>query len=145
MPNILFLPTRYYPSISGAEFYIQRIAEILKTKYKYIIDIFTSDAIDFKALRSSRGKVIVKDNKYFSDVNDLHINRFSIDYLSSLEEKMKIVKENILNVKLELSDECLKHFLENGPFTKSLFNFVKNKPQKNYDLILTLLSFLISI
>ena len=137
MPNILFLPTRYYPSISGAEFYIQRIAEILKTKYKYIIDIFTSDAIDFKALRSSRGKVIVKDNKYFSDVNDLHINRFSIDYLSSLEEKMKIVKENILNVKLELSDECLKHFLENGPFTKSLFNFVKNKPQKNYDLIHT--------
>ena len=137
MPNILFLPTRYYPSISGAEFYIQRMAEILKSEYKYLIDIFTSDAIDFKALRSSRGKLIVEGNKYFSDVNDLHISRFSIDYLSSSEEKMTIIKENFLNVKLELSDECLEHFLANGPFTKSLFNFVKNQPQKNYDLIHT--------
>lgn len=137
MPKILFLPTRYYPSISGAEFYIQRIAEILKKKYKYTIDIFTSDAIDFKALRNSCGKKILKGDKFFSDVNNMQINRFSIDYQSSLEQKMKIVKKNLSSVKLELSDECLKHFLENGPFTESLFNFIKNSPQKNYDLIHT--------
>ena len=137
MPKILFLPTRYYPSISGAEFYVQRIAEILKKDYKYMIDIITSDAIDFKALRSSRGKIILNGDKFFSDVNNLQINRFSINYQYSLEQKMKFVKSNFSSVKLELSDECLKQFLENGPFTKSLFNFIKNSSQKNYDLIHT--------
>jgi glycosyltransferase involved in cell wall biosynthesis len=136
LPKILFLPTRYYPSISGAEFYIQRIAEILEREYGYVIDILTSNAIDFKALRSPQGKIIEKGSKFFSKVNDLYIKRFSIDYQFNLEEKMKIVKENLMYVKLKLSDECLKHFLENGPYMKALFNYIK-KNQKKYDLVHT--------
>jgi glycosyltransferase involved in cell wall biosynthesis len=136
LPKILFLPTRYYPSISGAEFYIQSIAEILERDYKYKIDIMTSNAIDFKALKSSQGKIIQKGNKFFSKVNNLHIDRFSVDYESSLKEKMKFVKQNILQAKLKLSDECLKQLLKNGPFVKTLFDFIKNN-QKDYDLIHT--------
>ena len=56
--RILFLPTRYFPSISGAEFYLQRMAEILSEKYNYEVDIFTSNAIDFKALRNPNGKIV---------------------------------------------------------------------------------------
>jgi glycosyltransferase involved in cell wall biosynthesis len=136
LPKILFLPTRYYPSISGAEFYMQSIAEILKRDYEYKIDILTSNAIDFKALKSSQGKIIQKGNRFFSKVNNLHIHRFSIDYESSLEEKMKFVKKNFLQAKLKLSDECLKHLLKNGPFIKSLFDFIKNN-KKDYDIIHT--------
>ena len=79
MNHILYLPTRYYPSISGAEFYFQRIAEILTKKYDYNIDIYTSNAVDFKALRESNGRFITRNNKYFNEVNNIRINRFSIN------------------------------------------------------------------
>ncbi len=80
MNNILYLPTRYFPSISGAEFYFQRMAEILTKKFNYKIDIFTSNAIDFKALRDPKGKAIMGDNKFHKEVNSLKINRFSIQH-----------------------------------------------------------------
>ncbi|MFX1488356.1 MAG: hypothetical protein ACFFBI_04360, partial [Promethearchaeota archaeon] len=62
MYNLLYLPTRYFPSISGAEFYFQRIAEILTSKYNYKVNIFTSNAIDFRALRDPKGKIIKEDD-----------------------------------------------------------------------------------
>ena len=71
MDKILYLPTRYFPAISGAEFYIQRMAETLAFKYKIKVKIFTSDGLDFKSLRESEGKRIMRDNKYFSQVNKL--------------------------------------------------------------------------
>ena len=137
MSNILILPTRYYPSISGAEFYIQRIAEILKKHYNYSVDIITSDALDFKALRSSKGKIIEKNNASFSNVNGLAINRLPIEYNCNTEKKMDIVKRNLLDVYLEIADECLMRYLENGPFIKSIFETIRNNIQKNYDLIHT--------
>ena len=86
--TILHIPTRYFPSISGAEFYIQRIAEILTRKFNYDIDIFTSNAIDFNALRESKGKIISKKDKFFSSVNGLDVNRFSVNY-NCIEKKEK--------------------------------------------------------
>lgn len=137
MSNILFLPTRYYPSISGAEFYIQRIAEILKRDFDYNIDIITSDALDFKALRSSKGKKIEKYNEFFSNVNNLNIDRISIEYHFNNEQKMEIIKKILLDVKLELTDQCIRQYLENGPFIKSAFEIIRNNSQKKYDLIHT--------
>ena len=137
MSNILFLPTRYYPSISGAEFYIQSIAEVLKKDYNYNIDIITSNALDFKALRSFKGKIIGKDNTFFSKVNDLDIFRLSIEYDDNIEKKIDIVQKQLLNVNLELSIECLKQYLKNGPFVKSIFETIRINKQKNYDLIHT--------
>ena len=63
LKNILYLPTRYFPAISGAEFYLQRMAEILTSTFHYKIDIHTSNAIDFKALRDPSGKIIRKEEK----------------------------------------------------------------------------------
>ena len=80
MNNILYLPTRYYPAISGAEFYFQRMAEILTSVYNYNIDVFTSNAVDFKALRDSLGRKIQPENKFFNHVNSLKIQRFSVNY-----------------------------------------------------------------
>ena len=93
MSNILYLPTRFFPSISGAEFYIQRIAEILSSNYSYNIDIYTSNAVDFRALRDPKGKIIEKNNKFFEKVNNLSIKRFPIKYGISYEEKVRILKE----------------------------------------------------
>ena len=137
MNNILYLPTRYFPSISGAEFYFQRMAEILTMKYKYNIDIYTSNAIDFKALRDSNGKKLVKNNKYYDKVNNLKINRFQVNYnLSENEILNKLKTIPALNT-LFLRDEVLKPFIANGPYLGDLLENLLKKPDLNYDLIHT--------
>ncbi len=137
MSKILYLPTRYYPAISGAEFYLQRMAEILTSKYKYAIDIFTSDGIDFKSLRDSKGKVIKNNDKYFNNVNNLSINRYSINYNNSLNDKIKKIKNIPAYRILDISDDSLKAYLKNGPYLYDLINFFLNSQNQNYDLIHT--------
>lgn len=135
MSNILYLPTRFFPSISGAEFYIQRIAEILSSNYSYNIDIYTSNAVDFRALRDPKGKIIEKNNKFFEKVNNLSIKRFPIKYGISYEEKVRILKEIKAFNSLNLSDICLKKYLENGPYNVELFEYFLKQENYNYDLI----------
>ena len=134
MQKILYLPTRYYPSISGAEFYIQRMAEILSSKYNYYVDIYTSNAIDFKALRSTEGKSIKENDKFFDCVNNLKIDRFLIENKVSLEEKIKYIKNIPEYGLLNLSDDCLKLFLKNGPYLFDLIEHFLNSKNQNYDL-----------
>jgi len=135
--NILYLPTRYFPSISGAEFYIQRIAEILSTKYNYNAEVFTSDAIDFKALRDPKGKKINSNDKFFDKVNSIEINRYPIkfdvpewkiiQYLESLESF------NSLNI----PSECVRKIIQNGPFLNNMLKDIINREELHYDLIHT--------
>ncbi|MFW9941187.1 MAG: glycosyltransferase family 4 protein [Candidatus Thorarchaeota archaeon] len=137
MNNILYLPTRYFPAISGAEFYFQRMAEILTSRYNYNLDIFTSNAIDFKALRNPIGKVIKSDNKLFHKVNSLKVQRFPINYNVSEDEIYRRLKTiNVFN-SLNLSGECVKKIIKNGPYLEDLINFLITSNKKNYDLIHT--------
>ena len=137
MNNILYIPTRYFPSISGAEFYFQRLAEIFNSKFKeyYNIDIFTSNAIDFKALRNPKGKIIDNNQKYFNRVNNLKIHRYSIDYSTPFKEKFNYVKDLKSYSLLNISDECLEHFIENGPFMPDLIEYFLKTNKIQYDLI----------
>ncbi|MFX1259988.1 MAG: glycosyltransferase family 4 protein [Promethearchaeota archaeon] len=135
MNKILYLPTRYFPSISGAEFYFQRMAEILSSNYNYEIDIFTSNAIDFKALRDYNGKIIEKNNRFYHSVNNLKINRFSINY--GIPENIILNKMKKIEAfkSLNLSDECVKKFIKNGPYSKELIDYFLLTKDLNYDLI----------
>lgn len=135
LKKILYLPTRYYPAISGAEFYLQRMAEILTGKYKYNVDIFTSDAIDFKSLRDPKGKVIKKNERYFNFVNNLRINRFSITYNDALNDKVKKIKAIPAYKKLDISDKSLKAYLEKGPYLYDLIEYFLNNGNLQYDLV----------
>ncbi|MFX1311313.1 MAG: glycosyltransferase family 4 protein [Promethearchaeota archaeon] len=137
MKKILYLPTRYFPSISGAEFYLQRIAEILSTKYNYNIDIFTSNAIDFKALRFNRGKTIDKQDRFYESVNNLKINRFAVNYNISDNIILNKIKKIKAFKSLNLSDECVKKFIKNGPYSEELIDYFLMKKDLNYDLIHT--------
>jgi len=137
LTTILYLPTRYFPAISGAEFYIQRMAEILKSKYDYNVNIFTSDAIDFKALRHPAGRKVKMESKNYNVVNNLLINRFSIEYDRSLEEKISLIKGIPSYKLLNLSDDSLKELLNNGPYLeKILVDYISSK-KLNCDLIHT--------
>jgi len=135
--KILYLPTRYFPSISGAEFYLQRMAEILSSKYNYEIDIFTSNAIDFKALRDINGKTIDKPNKFYHSVNNLKINRFTVNY--GVPDKIILNKMKKIEAfkSLNLSDDCVKKFIKNGPYSEEFIDFFLMTKDLNYDLIHT--------
>ncbi|MFX1590548.1 MAG: glycosyltransferase family 4 protein [Promethearchaeota archaeon] len=135
MNHILYLPTRFFPSISGAEFYFQRMGEILTTKYNYNIDIFTSNAIDFKALRNFEGRTINRNDKYFDRVNNLSINRFPVNYNISIQEILNKLNNISAYRKLNLNDSSLELFIENGPYLDQLLEFFLNKPDLNYELV----------
>ncbi|MFX1233259.1 MAG: glycosyltransferase family 4 protein [Promethearchaeota archaeon] len=137
MDKILYLPTRYFPAISGAEFYMQRMAETLAFKYKMKAEIFTSDGIDFKSLRETEGKRITRDNKYFSQVNKLRVNRFPIDYSHSLKDKVKEIEKIPEYKQLEIPQNSLVLYLKNGPFSISLINHFLNNQNLRFDLIHT--------
>ena len=135
MNNILYFPTRYFPAISGAEFYLQRMAEILTKKYNYNIDIYTSNAVDFKALRDPQGKTLTNNEKYYNTVNNLKIHRFSVNYDLPLAEKIIFIK-NLEEFKhINISDECLEKLVENGPFLSGLIDFFLKTQKQNYKLI----------
>jgi len=136
MVSILYLPTRYFPAISGAEFYFQRLAEILQEKFNYNVYIWTSNAIDFSALRSSSGRILEEKNKYYSKVNKVKINRFPIDYEFTLEEKLELIKSVEEYKNLKISDNCLIKLLDNGPFITNFLNLSRNDLNK-FDLIHT--------
>ena len=135
MRNILYFPTRYYPAISGAEFYIQSIAEIFYLKYKYDVTIFTSTAIDFKGLREPNGRIINLGEKYYERVNNLKITRFPVNYDLSLEDKLKNVKNITSYQELEISDECLIEYLKNGPYLENLLKELTHTIKISFDLI----------
>ena len=135
MNKILYLPTRYFPSISGAEFYFQRIAEILTKKFNYNIDIYTSDAIDFKALRDPSGKIIDHKNRFYKKVNNIIIKRFSVNYsISKKEIILKLKKIPFFN-SLNLSDDCVKSIIKNGPYLEDLIDYFIQNQTQNYKLI----------
>jgi len=135
--TILYLPTRYFPAISGAELYIQRLAEIFKTDYKCDIDVFTSNALDFKALRDPKGKIIKETNKYFSNVNNVDVYRFPVSYKEDLRDLLQELKKTPILKSLQLSDEILCETLKNGPYLKEIVNKFLNYKQKDYDIIHT--------
>ncbi|MHA1329276.1 MAG: hypothetical protein ACTSRH_18490 [Promethearchaeota archaeon] len=122
MIKILFFPTRYFPAISGAEFYMQRMAEIFNSKNSFSIKIYTSNALDFKALREPNGKVVQQSNKYYFKVNKLEINRFPITHDLTLEEKLAIFNECSVLKTLNLKQKTLNEFVKNGPFRKGSRN-----------------------
>jgi glycosyltransferase involved in cell wall biosynthesis len=135
--HILYFPTRYFPAISGAEFYMQSIAELMNSKYNYIVDVYTSTAIDFKGLRHDSGKFMKPGDKYYDRINSLKISRYPIDYNLEMIEKLHKIKNLSFYEILQLSDECLKEFLKNGPYLDSLIEKMKGVTNFSFDLIHT--------
>jgi len=135
--NILYFPTRYFPAISGAEFYIQSMAEILNLKYNYGIHVYTSTAIDFKALREPSGRIIKLGEKYYDNVNNLKIKRFPVKYNVSQDEKLKLIKKKASYEDLELSDGCLIAYLRKGPYLENLLENMPRPTKISFDLIHT--------
>ena len=113
------------------------MAEILTLNYNYKISIYTSNAIDFKALRNSNGKTLSQDNKYYEEVNSLKINRFKVNYKLSEKEILNELKKIPTLKLLNLNDDVLITFIKNGPYLGELLENLLQKPNLTYDLIHT--------
>ncbi|MBN1800073.1 MAG: glycosyltransferase family 4 protein [Candidatus Lokiarchaeota archaeon] len=116
---------------------MQRIAELMKSDYSYHVEISTSNAIDFKSLRDSGGKLISSKQKYFEEVNGLKIRRFPIAYNLNHNEMVTLIKSIPEYKDLKLNDELLDEILKNGPFLLSAINYFYNLDEFKFDLIHT--------
>ncbi|MHA1383176.1 MAG: glycosyltransferase, partial [Candidatus Helarchaeota archaeon] len=120
--EILHCPYSYFPSISGAELYIQELSEILVRK-NHKVNVLCTNALDFQAFRSPKGKIINDMQKY---VNNVEVKRFNIEYSTfinyskiKLHPKLKSILKNIKFLNFKLID--IIKFLQNGPFSPNLF------------------------
>ena len=113
------------------------MAEILNLKFHYGIHVYTSTAIDFKALREPSGRSIKLGEKYYNNVNNLKITRFPVKYNVSLEEKLKLIKKEVSYEVLELSEECLIEYLRNGPYLENFLEKIAPPIKISFDLVHT--------
>ncbi len=129
--KILLFATRFYPAISGGDFYIERLGREFKKKSLGLNKTFiiTTNAIDFNALHSD-GKKIEINHPYYSKYKDLEIKRFSTIMFdkNNLEKNKEILRfREICKDMLDLSYEDLKPFIKNGPMLPELNNFLEFK------------------
>ncbi|MFX1293228.1 MAG: glycosyltransferase family 4 protein [Promethearchaeota archaeon] len=120
--RISHVSPRYFPAISGSEFYIQQISEIFYKK-SHKIKVFCSNALDFHAIGSPKGKFIEKKH---SKINGVDIVRYPIKFIPGISRFFnnsylyfkKILKK--LN-KIHILPYGYLNLLTNGPFTPHLF------------------------
>ena len=145
--NILLFPTRFYPAISGGDFYLQRIGEeyqkhtfkkllAQKTHDENNVTIFSSDAIDFGRLRG-KGRKVEENHSNYRQYRNLNIKRFQCLDLNSNSE----ILQHTINVfikELDISPNTIEAFCQKGPIFSDFFDYVEkivNLRKKIFDII----------
>ncbi|MFX0099439.1 MAG: glycosyltransferase family 4 protein [Candidatus Hodarchaeota archaeon] len=124
--KIIHVPPRYFPAISGSEFYFQRISEILKGKHS--IEVHCTNALDFGAFHDTSGKIISSRN-FPERVNGVDVYRHSIDFDGdAINNEINHLNETILSG----GDFHEASISKNGPYSKSLREHLE---EKSMDLI----------
>ncbi len=120
--QILHIAPRYFPAISGSEFYIQRISEILH-KRKHRIKVFCSNALDFNAFGNPNGKKIEEAH---SKIGKVDIYRYPIKYIPGVSLFFNNFYSHYKQILKHFSARHILPFgylnlLTNGPFVPNLF------------------------
>jgi glycosyltransferase involved in cell wall biosynthesis len=135
--NIILFPTRFYPAISGGDFYIQRLGEYFNKdkKENHQILFWTSNALDFGAIHGT-GKVVKKSNRYYNVYNNLKIHRWEV-HKHIKDEKLKILADfpseainsdailifkKLCSEMLGLEELEINYFIKMGPILPDLIN-----------------------
>ena len=133
--KILLFPTRFFPAISGGDFYLQRLGkEFLKINKVNTKDtqnqilFLTTNALDFGALHGN-GKIILENHRYYEKFENLSIKRFKSsqnyqkkgDYQESVD-----LQELCLNY-LGFSQEISEILIKNGPILRDLDKMLLSK------------------
>ncbi|HUX99901.1 MAG TPA: glycosyltransferase family 4 protein [Candidatus Deferrimicrobium sp.] len=120
--HISHVAPRYFPAISGSEFYIQQISELIQKK-NHDIKVFCSNALDFHAFGNPNGKII--DEKYII-IDNVPIFRYSIKYFPGVSlfipDSYPVYKKILRKLNhYHLLPFGYLNILSNGPFTPNLF------------------------
>nr|MDO8114114.1 glycosyltransferase family 4 protein [Candidatus Sigynarchaeota archaeon] len=111
---IIHAPPRYYPAISGAEFYFQRISEILGKKLQ--IEVHCTNALDYKAFSDPSGKAVTSASSH-EIIRGVSVFRHQIDYDQGIIDEERDLLENAL---LPEHDPGKKDIFIDGPTSRSL-------------------------
>ena len=126
--KILLFPTRFFPAISGGDFYLQQLGkEFLKMnkgKTKDLLNqllFLTTNALDFGALHG-KGKIILKNHRNYEKLENLSIIRFkSSQFYQEIDNNQESIdlQELCLN-NLGISYEISEVLIKNGPILRDL-------------------------
>nr|MDO8086293.1 glycosyltransferase family 4 protein [Candidatus Sigynarchaeum springense] len=112
--RVVHNPPRYYPAISGAEFYFERLSEILRKVHD--LTVHCTNALDFKAFRDPNGKVI-KPKSIPEVIKNVRVFRHAIDYdPSTVIEEQSVIRDSLTGVPYS----AIEVALEEGPASRSL-------------------------
>lgn len=111
---IIHVSPRYFPAISGAEFYFQRISEIMRKKRD--IEVHCTNALDFSAFSNQEGKK-VKPASVPELIHGVHVFRHDIDYENQIVQEERTLLESTLSIK---DEKTLNYIPLEGPVSRSL-------------------------
>ncbi len=129
--EIVHLCPRFFPAISGAEFYFQRISEELQKSKKVNITLHCSNAIDFAGLRTNTKKNL--PGATFQWHNLFKVNRHTVIPQTN-EVILKNYSEKLNSFFDQINGIDLISFCKNGPSIPTFFTSVM---QAKIDLIHT--------
>ncbi|MHA1267115.1 MAG: glycosyltransferase family 4 protein [Candidatus Helarchaeota archaeon] len=120
--HIAHVSPRYFPAISGSEFYLQQISEILRAR-NHSVQVFCSNALDYHAFGAKSGKIVKRAKDL---VNDVPISRAPILYYPGINVFLKgmyVPYKKLINF---FGDNNIFPFnyytiMLNGPFIPQLF------------------------
>ncbi|MHA1683401.1 MAG: glycosyltransferase family 4 protein [Promethearchaeota archaeon] len=107
--KILHVPPRYYPAISGAEFYFKSISELLARRHD--VQVETTNALDFRAFHDPKGKTV--SLKEGETINSVPIQRHRITH--DLKEKVR--EFNLIRKKIGIAGDFVFKSFEHGPYS----------------------------
>ncbi|TFG14087.1 MAG: glycosyltransferase family 1 protein [Promethearchaeota archaeon] len=125
--DIIYYTPRFYPSISGAEFYIMNLANQMHSS-QLNVQILCSTAIDFKGIRSRDGLHTERSHPNYKSYKGIPIHRIIPEYTSNMQEfNLLLEGKNVWD------GSNYKSLLENGPnHTKFFIDLLKNRKTTNF-------------
>ena len=120
--EVLHLCPRFFPAISGAEFYMQRISEELQKSRKVNIAFHCSNAIDFAGLRMSTKKNLPESSFCWHNLFTVH--RHAVNPQNG-ESLLNWYSEKLSTIFKHTKENQIIPFLTNGPSIPTFFSSIE--------------------
>jgi len=123
--DILYYTPRFYPAISGAEFYIMNLALQMQQNLKHA-QIICSTSVDFKGLRSPNGSHVDISHPNYTTYKNLSVRRISPEFNYKEPEFLQLI--NGIDIPI-----CSSVFqmLKNGPNHTRFFTYLIQEFSRN--------------
>lgn len=126
--KLLQITPRYFPAISGAEFYIKRISEIF-IKQNQDTQVLCSNAIDFGGLRSPNRRSLNPSRTEV--INGVPVDRYEVLGTPKNGNKSRKVIERIAR-EAGVAPDIVGKMLANGPYCPKLIEMLTRSSDETF-------------